>query len=443
MRSFCHRPRICRMTECPVYSPSLSRQHMPPRLIHIPTSSSKSTPSTMMASNTHSAETTTDPHAQDTTAAENELQKSPGQHLPETYSYSRHASPSHSDTMSPRIKRRRTRTRTSSPDTHVSQLLDEVSPSVSEHLTPDVPEQHASTAAPPDIPGKDEKPVKSKFLPSKRAGQACLRCRKQKLRCLGGNPCDRCIKSDSACEYGRSAGGSGTPHSSAKKVKTEPKDTSPLHKRGEDKGGNDNLGLLESSVANLLAGLANGSPANGFTRGEPSHLTKPMSTKDAPITSDVASRRSLLASESAAANTPPAGPSRPTYQTSSGLTRAPVYDLWSRYSGQSGISIGSRVLPYGQKTSASPTTGTGPELFRASRSPEMHLSQLKDKPSDARPPISSHGNGLGRAANAPGASIELSSGRAHRYDNRVDCTLDDPINTGIMDVTVAEVLFNL
>lgn len=28
----------------------------------------------------------------------------------------------------------------------------------------------------------------------KRASQACLRCRKQKLRCLGGYPCSRCVK---------------------------------------------------------------------------------------------------------------------------------------------------------------------------------------------------------------------------------------------------------
>lgn len=34
----------------------------------------------------------------------------------------------------------------------------------------------------------------------KRASQACLRCRKQKLRCLGGWPCKRCQKNKSECD---------------------------------------------------------------------------------------------------------------------------------------------------------------------------------------------------------------------------------------------------
>jgi hypothetical protein len=36
--------------------------------------------------------------------------------------------------------------------------------------------------------------------PPKRASQACLRCRRQKLRCLGGWPCKRCEKNKSECD---------------------------------------------------------------------------------------------------------------------------------------------------------------------------------------------------------------------------------------------------
>ncbi|ORX33857.1 hypothetical protein BD324DRAFT_206404 [Kockovaella imperatae] len=76
----------------------------------------------------------------------------------------------------------------------------------------------------------------------RRATQACVRCRKQKLRCTGGSPCDRCVRSKNHCDFGRPST-SGTDaerreSSSATDVATA------------------RLEQLESSVASLLAGLA-------------------------------------------------------------------------------------------------------------------------------------------------------------------------------------------
>jgi hypothetical protein len=37
----------------------------------------------------------------------------------------------------------------------------------------------------------------------RRAMQACFRCRKQKLRCLGRRPCLRCVKANKECDFGK------------------------------------------------------------------------------------------------------------------------------------------------------------------------------------------------------------------------------------------------
>lgn len=82
-----------------------------------------------------------------------------------------------------------------------------------------------------------------------RAAQACMRCRKQKLRCLGGQPCARCLKANKECNFGKSG-----PNATAGI-------TDHGHQKGEQ-GESSNvvkarLEHLESSVANLLAGLQN------------------------------------------------------------------------------------------------------------------------------------------------------------------------------------------
>ena len=88
---------------------------------------------------------------------------------------------------------------------------------------------------------------------AKRASQACLRCRRQKLRCLGGWPCDRCTKGRYECDFGAAnlppgpRPGSGQ-QSAAAAAAAE---------------ANARLHQLESSVASLLAGLANGQGGQG------------------------------------------------------------------------------------------------------------------------------------------------------------------------------------
>ena len=89
----------------------------------------------------------------------------------------------------------------------------------------------------------------------RRATQACLRCRKQKLRCVGGDPCDRCVKSKNPCDFGRPVPGGMTTSQSRTSIGPEVATA--------------RLEQLESSVANLLAGLAgsNHSQAPNFPNG--------------------------------------------------------------------------------------------------------------------------------------------------------------------------------
>jgi hypothetical protein len=84
----------------------------------------------------------------------------------------------------------------------------------------------------------------------RRAMQACFRCRKQKLRCLGGQPCVRCVKANKRCDFGKPGQASAAPSSS----------TNTNGKVVEDEDGDGvaagaRLEYLESRVANLLAGL--------------------------------------------------------------------------------------------------------------------------------------------------------------------------------------------
>lgn len=104
-------------------------------------------------------------------------------------------------------------------------------------------------------PGKDANPRPSKQASVgvaqkadedkggvRRAAQACMRCRKQKLRCIGGNPCDRCVKSMNTCNFGDES--MTAPMASSNPSAEE---------------ATARLQQLESSIADLLAGLARGS----------------------------------------------------------------------------------------------------------------------------------------------------------------------------------------
>ncbi|CAN9241101.1 unnamed protein product [Alternaria alternata] len=92
----------------------------------------------------------------------------------------------------------------------------------------------------------------------RRAIQACFRCRKQKLRCLGGRPCERCVKAVKECHFGKPGGASAAPNSNTNTNKNDDV--------VEDRNGaaaRASLVRLEDSVTNLLAGLHNTGTTNG------------------------------------------------------------------------------------------------------------------------------------------------------------------------------------
>nr|XP_019013828.1 uncharacterized protein I206_01902 [Kwoniella pini CBS 10737]OCF52609.1 hypothetical protein I206_01902 [Kwoniella pini CBS 10737] len=91
----------------------------------------------------------------------------------------------------------------------------------------------------------------------RRAAQACLRCRKQKLKCTGGWPCNRCTKTKNICDFGRPGLGPSSGGSSLTDNLIESTGGS-----GGINAANSRLEQLESSVANLLAGLAGSNGSN-------------------------------------------------------------------------------------------------------------------------------------------------------------------------------------
>ncbi|WWC60802.1 uncharacterized protein I303_103378 [Kwoniella dejecticola CBS 10117] len=94
----------------------------------------------------------------------------------------------------------------------------------------------------------------------RRAAQACLRCRKQKLKCIGGWPCNRCTKSKNVCDFGRP--GLGPSAGAGTSSNINPGDGS----GAGTKEANARLEQLESSVANLLAGLAGSNGSSSSTK---------------------------------------------------------------------------------------------------------------------------------------------------------------------------------
>ncbi|WWD16207.1 hypothetical protein CI109_100633 [Kwoniella shandongensis] len=119
-------------------------------------------------------------------------------------------------------------------------------PRLSTDTNTDVNSQEQRTVTPPSTSGdrghgQGDGP--------RRAAQACLRCRKQKLKCIGGWPCNRCTKSKHVCDFGtRPDGGYGGPSN-------------------RDGDSNARLEQLESSVANLLAGLSRSGAGAGAAGG--------------------------------------------------------------------------------------------------------------------------------------------------------------------------------
>ncbi|WWC89732.1 uncharacterized protein L201_004657 [Kwoniella dendrophila CBS 6074] len=132
-----------------------------------------------------------------------------------------------------------------------------------------IPDDGSSGTSPPfkkaskkgDNKDKDKAKDKDKDVPisfTRRAAQACLRCRRQKLKCMGGWPCDRCKKTKNICDFNR-PGLTGSSILSSSSMLTNGGITvggEEKEKQQEKGGSNSRLEQLESSVANLLAGLA-------------------------------------------------------------------------------------------------------------------------------------------------------------------------------------------
>lgn len=113
----------------------------------------------------------------------------------------------------------------------------------------------------------------------RRAAQACLRCRKQKLRCTGGWPCKRCEKAKHECDFGKSGPNQYILLQQQQQMQSSQR--SGLGHRDSASEATARLEQLESSVANLLAGLAGGNGhgasggGGGYPNGEIMHTFDP------------------------------------------------------------------------------------------------------------------------------------------------------------------------
>lgn len=189
----------------------------------------------------------------------------------------------------------------------------------------------------------------------RRAAQACLRCRKQKLKCIGGWPCNRCTKSKNVCDFGRPGMG-------------------PPAREGGTSEANARLEQLESSVANLLAGLA-GSSSNNYPNPEVLH------------TFDPAQRRAQSISEQ---GNPPYAPSASGQWNSSIPPPTHVRPLEPPRVGAAAVAIGAPLA------SASPDDPAAQHHVRFTSSPHQTFIQHGYSPSN----FSSNGTGP-----SPGSGI--------------------------------------
>ncbi|KAJ5814476.1 hypothetical protein N7474_006253 [Penicillium riverlandense] len=103
-------------------------------------------------------------------------------------------------------------------------------------------------AHPPNVTFGTAQQHEQQHQQERRAMQACFRCRKQKLRCLGGRPCVRCVKAKKECDFGKPGQASAAPNSS---TTTNGK----VVEDGDGVAARARLEYLESRVANPLAGL--------------------------------------------------------------------------------------------------------------------------------------------------------------------------------------------
>jgi hypothetical protein len=258
---------------------------------------------------------------------------------------------------------------------------------------------------------------------AKRASQACLRCRKQKLRCLGGNPCARCLKAKTPCEYGKP--GTVVPRG-------RPSDGVDINHslRGEHDKDEDDLNPDESRIASLLVDLRGTThrgrrPDEDFQRQDTEHTERHPSSwsrqRDASHFSTETGTR-LSSSTYVRPLEPPRFVARKMNMDnfSRHLSRAPTMGRNAHVSSSVHSSSGARRFPseLSELSEQAATDGWSDAPFKD--------LLYKQGPAQRSPPRSSR-----------------SSGNLVPYERKMGQASDDPINTGIVDHAMGELLFQL
>ena len=281
-------------------------------------------------------------------------------------------------------------------------------------------------------------------LEGPRVGLTRSQCRKQKLRCLGGWPCKRCTESGRTCDFG--------PQGFRASAAVSGPTSDPTAR----------LAQLESSVANLLAGLSGQSMAPGNPARRDLVLpTDPQRTvyvgsSARPAPPNALTSPPILAPNSVSplanfqlAQDQPADPS-PDHRQQVRFIGTPN-NIVTEISPRHTESEGSReVRPKKGKnqkaedrlalaTEESFEAPFRPLVYQVSRLTSAHETVDSLQPSIWENREPSRRNSPERTASVPSSRDELSWGGA--YDRQTRKDKDDPVNSGILDLLTAEKLF--
>ncbi|WRT67431.1 uncharacterized protein IL334_004402 [Kwoniella shivajii] len=315
----------------------------------------------------------------------------------------------------------------------------------------------------------------------RRAAQACLRCRKQKLKCIGGWPCNRCTKSKNVCDFGRPGlGGPGGTGSS-------------VNDGGVSTEANARLEQLESSVANLLAGLAGGNSngmggSSSYPNGELLHTFDPVKRRSETLQTESGAPYPSQNASQYAQSIPPPTHVRPLDPPRVGMN--PVTTLPMNHNPTTSTSPDDPVMfqnhvrftsspnatfvPHNQSPSGFSSNGTGPSPASANavgsagsvsgdllKDPLVKKRKGKGQKAEERLAAATEGdfaeppfkalvyqpsvwdNREQSRRNSPQPSQPPSRDEIPpgTYEKRFMNDRDDPVNTELVDVQMAEILF--
>lgn len=204
---------------------------------------------------------------------------------------------------------------------------------------------------PPNTPIGTAQQHEQQHQQERRAMQACFRCRKQKLRCLGGRPCARCVRANKECDFGKPGQASAAPNSS---TNTDGKVVA--SEDGDGVAAGARLEYLESRVANLLA--AGGLHEPGASGND---LLPASAAAPSPTPATAPSIASLAAPVVAPVTTP--APGRAPAAAALPAPRPPTYDT---------TAFTNTTTPALLSTSGPPST-QGLGQVRFGDSPEVNL----------------------------------------------------------------------